>query len=630
MKTIKLLALGLVNFKGLSSYILKPVGRSITVWGDNATGKTTLFDAWTWLLSGRDSAGRADFSIKTLGEDGQPIPGIDHTVEAWIAVDDEEVRLTRSYREKWQKKRGAAVSELTGHTTEYQIDGIPLQEKDWKERLSELLGPEATFSLVTSPAAFAGLHWAKRREILLSLAGGVGEAEIVKASPDLAGLPALLGRRSPEDHRKVVTGRRKEINARLDQIPARIDELTRTLAGIDGLDREALTTRLAEVEQRVSEARAGAGDEGLIRERAKLETERLGLAGRRQQERQASQRDLRSKVAQAKVEAYDALERAKRKETEARACEARATKLDADAARLREKWAAAAAPHDAPEGICPTCGQAYPPEMMEAIVSEARKAQAELLAAINSQGKAIVAAAQKAREEAEKAIADAGCWHEQEEQAQNELTEAADRLAALDQEPHPVDDQIKEIVAKVAAIDRQLKALTGATPDLQPLQEEQRAIQGDLARLDAAVQTQARIAELAAEQKMLAAEYDRLEQELYLLDRYVSIQAELTESKVNGMFEMARFRLFKAQINGGLEQCCDILVEGVPYGSGLNRGAEMNAGLDIARTLSRHFGVQAPIFLDNSECNAHIIDVGAQTIRLRVDGACEKMEVFDE
>src|SRR5690625_2699704 len=106
MKSIKLLNLNLTNFKGIKEFDLNAAGGDIKVFGDNATGKTTLFDAFVWLLFNKDSQNRADFEIKTL-VDGKVIHKLDHEVEAVLFIDGKELTLRKVYSEKWTKKKGS-------------------------------------------------------------------------------------------------------------------------------------------------------------------------------------------------------------------------------------------------------------------------------------------------------------------------------------------------------------------------------------------------------------------------------------------------------------------------------------------------------------------------------------------
>ena len=60
---IKLKKLILENFKGIKE--LKIDFSNVTnIFGDNGVGKTTIFDAFTWLMFGKDSTDKKDFSIQ--------------------------------------------------------------------------------------------------------------------------------------------------------------------------------------------------------------------------------------------------------------------------------------------------------------------------------------------------------------------------------------------------------------------------------------------------------------------------------------------------------------------------------------------------------------------------------------
>jgi len=121
-----------------------------------------------------------------------------------------------------------------------------------------------------------------------------------------------------------------------------------------------------------------------------------------------------------------------------------------------------------------------------------------------------------------------------------------------------------------------------------------------------------------------------LEGETFLMEKFIVAKVNLLEDKINSKFALARFKLFEIQINGGITETCVTLFDGVPYGSGLNTGAEINVGLDIVRTLSQHYGVQAPIWIDHAESVTEILDPGSQTIKLSVDPDCPTLEVSYE
>jgi hypothetical protein len=131
-------------------------------------------------------------------------------------------------------------------------------------------------------------------------------------------------------------------------------------------------------------------------------------------------------------------------------------------------------------------------------------------------------------------------------------------------------------------------------------------------------QGEKRIEELKQSEKVLAAEYEKLEQELYLTEEFVRTKVKLLTDRINNRFEIARFKLFEVLVNGGISECCEITVNGIPYNSGLNNAARINAGLDVCRTLAQHYGLMAPIFVDNAESVCELIKMDTQVVRLIV------------
>ena len=164
-------------------------------------------------------------------------------------------------------------------------------------------------------------------------------------------------------------------------------------------------------------------------------------------------------------------------------------------------------------------------------------------------------------------------------------------------------------------------------PDTSPLEEKRRGLQAQIAEVEVSKKTRARIEELKAEEKKLATEYEELEREISLIEKFTVAKVDMLNEKINRKFGLARFKLFERQINGGIEPACVTLYDGVPYGSGLNTGAEINVGLDIIKTLSEHYGIKAPVFIDHAESVTELLDPGTQTIKLMVSDKHQTMEV---
>ena len=151
---MKLLHLAIDNFKGCQHLALGFQGRCASIYGDNAAGKTTIYDAFTWLLFGKDSRGRGDFEIKPLDPGGQVA---DHAavtaVEATLDVDGIPLQLRRTYFERWSVKRGGGEATYDGNTSEYFVDGVPMKKSEYENRIRELVS-EDVFRVLTNVSWF--------------------------------------------------------------------------------------------------------------------------------------------------------------------------------------------------------------------------------------------------------------------------------------------------------------------------------------------------------------------------------------------------------------------------------------------------------------------------------------------
>lgn len=250
---MKLLKLSLKNFKGAPEFVFEPNGHNASVFGDNATCKTTLVDASHWLLFDKDSHDKKDFAIKTLDKDGNVIHNLEHEVEGVYEIDGKVVTLRKVFSEKWTKKRGQTRSEFTGHTTDYYIDGVPKPKKDYDSFIAGIIN-EDIFKMLTNPQYFNEmLHWQARREILLDVCGDLSDEEVIASSKALSKLPEILKGRKLEDHRKVIAARRAEINKELDKIPVRIDEVSKSLPDITQSNVNGLQAEIEKLQEQIRE-----------------------------------------------------------------------------------------------------------------------------------------------------------------------------------------------------------------------------------------------------------------------------------------------------------------------------------------------------------------------------------------
>lgn len=648
---MKLLTMSLHNFKGVRDFILEPDGESLDVFGDNATGKTTLSDALHWLLFDKDSTGAKDFSIKTTTPDGEAIHNLDHSVKATLDTGSAQVlTLEKVYRETWTKKRGSATASFTGHSTDHFVDGVPVPLKDYKARIAEL-GDEDTIRLITNPEAFNELHWQKRRAILLEVCGDIDDADVIASDKKLKRLPELLGNRSLDDERKVLAARRKQINDELERIPVRISEVERGLpdAPVPVKNPVDYDAEIAKVREEIARIEAGGEVAEATKRKREIEAELLALDNEDQAAINAarSEADAAASVkrSEASKERDHLAELLADRDRIVRTVGENSEDIERKQARmaaLRAEWSVVDAKvlDDPTDDTCRTCGQALPAdqvkeasdkaqadfnrtkgERLEAITEEGRthKTAADELAGVNEALRRTIAEMEEAIE-AQQALVAEMTQATPEPATAPDIPENPKRISAL----KALEQTERTIAALQADTAPKLEALRDQVGDLSSQKREAEQADRDT---DAIAKGQARIKDLAAEEKALTKEFEQLEADLFLTEEFVRAKVELLEGRINARFERVRFRLFETQINGGLSECCETLVGGVGYSSGLNNAARIAAGLDIIRTLSEFYGITAPLFIDNAEAITAIPEIGAQVIALYVSEPDKSLRV---
>lgn len=629
MKTMKIIRLVLENFKCHKALTVDFGGDNARIYGDNATGKSSIYDAVLWLMFGKDSRGSANFDVLPLNRDGEVE---DHeaiaSVTALLDIDGTNIELKRTLREKWVTRRGSSSLVYDGNETGYAIDGVPMKKNEYDRRIAEII-PEDIFRLLTSVTYFASdLRWQDRRKALLALTSIPGDAELMGEDDRFAPLAEAMGGQSLEDFARLIAAQKKALTGTRNETPARIDELKKTKDQFASYDFPAIeaeigrledmrnaaqqqyTADLAEYNRVNNEAmKANHAEELEIRQRM-TELERLNTEHRRGTDNTA---EISAAMAQKR-----ALERSL---TSAKNHASMLVKqipvLEQQIETYRKEWAKVNA-ETFSGGSCPTCGQSLPAEQLAAAQARFEGGKAERLNKLVS-----IAKTQKnVLEESEARLTE----------AQADVTELEDHIAAI-VIPEPMGeaadlpeyaDRMAELKAKlVEIINREMPKPTIRHEDYEARMAELRKdideLKEQLSKRSVIEQCDARMKELRELQRATAEELERIEKLQVLMEEFTRHKVRYIDESVNHLFLLARFRLFREQANGGLEERCDVTYDGVPYAS-INSGMRINLGIDIIRTLSAYYGYSVPLVVDNAESVTKLEKLPGQMIELIVDG----------
>jgi DNA repair exonuclease SbcCD ATPase subunit len=626
----------LTNFKGIKDFTLDTQGQNVSIYGENATGKTSLYDAFLWLLFGKDSQNKTDFAIKTLDENGNETHGLEHAVETVLCLGETPLTLRKVYQEKWTKKRGAAKKEFTGHTTDHFINGVPVKKGEFEARISNIAS-EGIFKLLTSPTYFNEyLPWKDRREILLQVCGDITDDDVIASNKNLAKLPDILNGRKLDDHRKVIQSRRTEINKELDKIPVRINEAERAMPDISTINKpEALQADIKVIKESIKKeneklARLESGGEAAEKTKKlrEIEAEIIRLQNEAQRRATGDIAILYEQLNGAENGVVDIERHIKNKKQENDEREKAIKSINAQIEELRDRWhgiAEGAFNEPEQDGFCPTCGQALPAEQVRAAIDKAlatfNKDKATQLESINAEGKVLKEKKDslQAEYEATEKVIQVSEKKLRKEKATIKAVESEIEALRCDAENQKEDPAVELKLKEKALIEEEIKSLKVGDTEarekilggIKELEEILSTLEECQAKVKMRKDIEKRIEDLKAQEQELAAEYERLEGELYLTEEFIRQKVSLLEERINSKFEMARFKLFNVLVNGSVEECCETTYQGVPFSS-LNNGARINVGLDIIRTLAKHYSFYPPIFIDNREAVTSLIDMGDQ------------------
>lgn len=673
---IKLLEMKIANFKGCQKELAVPFSDRTTISGQNATGKTTIFDAFTWLMFNHDSRGNTKFNIRPKNADGSLVDDVEISVEARLRVDEDEYVLKKIQKQIWRKKRGTSEKKFEGNVNDFSINGYPKTEAEFKEFISGIID-EKIFILVTDPAAFTALPWKVQRETLMKFVGVMSDAEIALTYGDeYKLLIPELKIASTDDILKKYTKTKNTLNKQLDEIPARIDELSRQLStvNVEELEIQKAAKQVA-VKKIDDELSGGVGNLEEINakreEVLKLKFQQSEILNRENKKlddrRQAAREDYMKKHSEHNA-VCDNLDAALREISDLTQKKKIAEKVRQGLKEKYEELKSSVFPAYQPleplilpkpltdkDMVCPTCGQELPEDVRIKRIADHKerceKAKAGYeesckshkdqyehdkkefeenrkkdMESVISGGKEKKAEIESLQKWIDKLNAKADSLREERKTAEESLEKAKSEYAAI---PSQADvtgiDDYKEITDKIQKLECEIEELSKPSAEQEELKAKKADLQNEISDIEAQIkaadnsQIKSRIAELEEEKSQVAQKVAEQEQMIDLTESFIRAKMQMISQKINEKFEVVSWKLFENQINGGLKETCECTVNGVPYSS-LNDGHKIVAGLDIIKSMSKLHNVSAPIFIDNAESinEYNIPDTGAQMIFLRV------------
>lgn len=679
---IQLKNLSIVNFKGVERFDVN-FNHITSIFGDNATGKTTVFDAFLWLFFGKNSEDSSQFEIKRLDANNNFIKDIEAEVSATLLINNQEIVAKKVLRQKWVKRRGELETNYAGDENNYYWNDVPMKEGEFKSKIKEIVD-ETIFKLITNPFYFNSLKWNERRNILVAIAGDLSNDDILKTVVTESNkeqyntlITALNQGKSLEEYKRELAAKKKKIKDDAESIPSRIDEVNRGLP--ENLNFEELRRNIAQLNEKAAQVQASLdSDIAQVQAQNKQYTDALNehnrIASEYQQKTFAIKTELQNIEFEAKQNAknkiggaqseIDSLNRQiNDKQLELERYNNALVMLNTELENAEHEKQRLYAKYDEVEAgqlvfdnndfNCPSCKRELAAEnieqqkttltanfnndklkQLEEIRVKGGKVNADIdsikLRIENGKGsiqqlsveivglqstldahKIDASAPQQSIEEIVEGILNADSLYKSKK---SELTSISLKIASLKAPEATTISANESLIQQRDSINVEIQE------KLKALSIEGQIIQGKL-----------RIKELRDQEATLNQSLADLEGQEYAILQFTKAKVDAIEQKINGKFKHVKFKMFDKQVNGGESETCETLVNTngawVPFPSG-NRAGQFNAGIDIINTLSKHYDVYAPIFIDNRESVTELIDSESQIVNLIVSEQDKKLRVI--
>lgn len=630
MKKLSIESLKMRNFKGEVSKEYNLTHLNVFR-GTNETCKSTVVDAWLWLLTGKDASGLSDtnsnFDIKHR-VDGVVADKIEVSVSAVIIVGGETFTIERQLKEKWIKPRNAEYEQFAGNETVYLIDNVPQKTKrDWDTFIENII-PSELFTLLSNPLAFNNLTWEVRRSKLEALVTIPSTDEVCSImergliAKEL--IASLKSTETVDSKRKALNQEISTIKKHVDTFAPRFDEINRNIEAEKLVDYseidKAITSKEAEI--KILDAKINnyaKAQEDVFANIEKLNKTKQGLMSERYQLVSADSELLngqKTKLVNEKNELtrlISDLNNSLIQKTQ----EKKSTTTNLN--ELRETFKSIQA-EVYTVGVCPTCKRAYD----EAENSEYKfnSEKANRLQAINKDGTKLKERLEAINKDYTAILNELNKLTTQNVKVQESINNIQpispnSRIAEIDSEMVRIDSEIDE--TKIERSEQDIIDKERLTGELKQL------LIGSGGKQNV-TNLEARKAELQKELDVNNAKLTELQGIEYTLKQYQLKYYELIESRVNSLFKLCKFSFYRELNNGEIEQRCVCTVGGIIYHS-VNTANKVNAGLEIINVLSSHYDMSCPIMIDNAESVVSYIPTVAQLSLFIVDETKKVIEL---
>lgn len=642
MKIIKIKSLHIQNFGNIKDLSIN-FGRKTLISGRNEAGKTTINDAYSWLMTNKLANGGQADGVRPHDRSGIEDDNAVISVSAVIEIDGAEKEFLKEQRKEFTQKTG----KFKGNNNLYFINGVPKKEKEYKAYVEEKILEPDNLELCTNASVLLNMDTKKRRAVIFDMVPDITDADVAATDVRFANIPPKLDDCTLDELiqsvRYQINGRGrgdKGLKGRQDELPARIDEAQRKVCdtaeyslAISGLKKEIadldeqekslddVTTAYDQKSKDILDLKFEQSEimrkanEGLVQQRKALDGEIFSLEQDKkfaERNMKSAQSDLEDFISNVKINS----EKLKKAQTDWYIYYGKEYPEE-NLERIKAEQ------FDENETVCRYCKQTLPIEQVEKKRSDFEKNKAERIAEEEAKRKAFREENGKRlaeiTESGNKAAADLKEAKKAQAEAERKIAELKQKITSIAMEiqnkhtelsklPESVDlsgnAEYQKITGDIEKAEAALHKMENGSEQRREISRIKNEKTAEISRLKTLIaeseKAQERVDELKEEQRNVGQLLADCQKELDLLRDFQKAKCDMLSEAVNKMFFFVKWRLFKMNQDGeGYQEVCEPMIENEPYGRRLNHGSRALAELDICNTFQNLYGVSLPLFVDD-------------------------------
>lgn len=618
MKKIMLKSLRIHNFGNIKDMLIE-FGNQTYIKGKNESGKTTIGDAYSWLMTNHLMSGRQADGIRPI-KNGVQEDFVDIVVEAVFNISGREVTIQKTQSQEWTKKDG----KFKGNVNKYMINGIPKKEKEYKEYIEENVMEPERFELCTSAAALLKLDTTKRRQTLFGMVSEFSDKDVIATDEKFDPIRDMLMDGTTEEliarTRYQINGRGradKGLQGKLDEFPARIDEASKKIVdvaefelAINGLKNELVKLNDKEKElDNLSEAYDKKSKEivELIKHQEQIKTDRNASI-------MENRKKIKEQIDGLKARRKDKCSELSFAEMDLKHANMAIERHSANLQNLYKEWDkeyTKVFAYEDKSSVCIYSGK--PCEFIETYNSDERqKSESDFLEERKKRLDEIESNGDSEKAELEKSKNFKANSEQKIAELKREISSIDSDIAikeiGLSKLPETtdlsLDSEYLDVLEKIEAAKNQLDNMDNGAEQRREIKSERDRIISEISSYQTQIKTshdaQDRVDELEAQRAVVRQKLADCQRELDLLRDFQKKKCEMLTEKVNVLFKYTKWVLFKFNDgDDGYREICEPSYKGIKYNERLNHGGRSLIDLDICNAFQGFCGISIPIVLDD-------------------------------